>query len=106
MGGKGGSGDDNSAMMQQIMDSMSGGEAPHTPSAPHIPQAPPPMQMPDIIKPLGIDWTDQNAQLAAKTKADYRNQQADRKGRLDTVLSSPLADDDKVDVTQSLLKGS
>ncbi len=94
------------AMMQAMQSQQSGVETPHMPEAPHMPAAPEPLKLPEIQKPLEIDWTEQNDQLSAKARADFHNDQTSKKGRLDTVLTSPLLDDDEVDVTQSLLKGS
>jgi hypothetical protein len=112
-GGKGGS--DNTTVMYDLMQQISGGQQQaHAPApapmpayhAPQMPQAPPVLEMPDIVQPLEIDWTEKNSQLANKARADFHSSQASKKGRLDTVLTSPLADDDDVDVTQSLLTGS
>lgn len=64
------------------------------------------LEMPEIVTATEVDWTEQNSQLSAKAKADYQSDLASKKGRLDTVLTSPLLDDDETGVSQSLLTGS
>ena len=113
-GGKsGGGGSDNSAAMMQMMESMSSQQqqqVPHAPQMPQMqqqmPQQPPMMEMPSIVEPLDIDWTEKQDQLKAKAKADFNLDKARKKGRMETVLTSPLLDDEEVDVTSSILSGS
>lgn len=110
MGGKnGGGGSGNAEAMMQMMQTMQSQqsvETPHMAATPQMPETPAALQMPEIITPTEIDWTEQNEQLAAKARADYKSDLASKKGRLDTVLTSPLLDDDETDVSQSLLTGS
>lgn len=61
--------------------------------------------LPAIQQPLDIDWTEQQAQLASKMKADYNIDQTRRKSRQDTVLTSPLLDEEDAETTTSLLEG-
>ena len=63
------------------------------------------MSMPEVYRNPIIDWTEQQDQLAQKSKADYHLEQLRRKGRGDTILTSPLLDDEDVDVTGSILTG-
>ena len=69
---------------------------------PQMPDLPP---MPPISSAPTIDWTEKQEQLAAKQKADYHLDQARRKGSQDTVLTSPLLDDEDPEVTGSILAG-
>ena len=79
----------NAASMEALSNSM-----PNVPAMPTIPTP---------AKPLLIDWTEQQNQLAAKAKADYNVEQAQRRGAAQTVLSSPLGDEDDVMVSGSIL---
>ena len=69
------------------------------------PQLPPMPQVPEIARQPVVDWTDKQEQLAAKAKADYNVEQARRKGRSETILTSPLLDEDDATVTGSVLAG-
>jgi hypothetical protein len=71
-------------------------------SAPQMPDLP---QMPQVASAPTIDWTEKQAQLSAKQKADYHLDRARRKGAQDTVLTSPLLDDEDPNVTGSILAG-
>lgn len=62
--------------------------------------------LPEIYDTPEIDWTEQNASLAQKAKADASLDAARRKGRMDTVLTSPLADGEDTSVSGSLLTGN
>ena len=68
--------------------------------APQLPQAPVPSRVNDI------DWTEKQDQLKSKMKADYNIDQARRKGRTGTVLSSPLLDEEDATTTGSVLASS
>lgn len=63
-------------------------------------------EMPAAYRNPEIDWTEAQGQLSQKAKADYHLDQMRRKGRQDTVLTSPLLDDEDVDVTGSILTGA
>lgn len=69
---------------------------------------PPEPPMPPILPPIDsgpdVDWTEQNRELAAKARADYNVEEARRKGTLDTILTSPLLDDEEAQTT-SILAG-
>ena len=71
-------------------------------SAPQMPDLP---QMPQVASAPTIDWTEKQAQLSAKQKADYHLDRARKKGAQDTVLTSPLLDDEDPNVTGSILAG-
>ena len=93
-------------MMQAMMGSMMGSmesmnqmymsnmQPPELPPFPSIPS------MPDI------DWADQNQKLNEKARADYKNERARKFGRLDTILTSPLLEDEEPELTKSLLTGA
>lgn len=76
-------------MMQQMSSQM-----------PELPSVP---DMPVIDKTPTIDWTEKQDQLLAKTRADYNVDEARRKGVADTVLTSPLLDEEDAFVTGSVL---
>lgn len=67
------------------------------------PQLPPMPSIPEVARDPVIDWTEKQAQLAAKAKADYNVDEARRKGRSDTILTSPILDEDDATVTGSVL---
>lgn len=52
-----------------------------------------------------VDWTEKNKELAARAKADYGLEKAQKVGRLDTVMTSPLLDDEETSTTKSVLGG-
>lgn len=85
--------------MQQMLSSQAL-LASQTPAPPPIPDTPP------VERTPVIDWGTKNAELLAKSRADYKVNQARRKGRKDTVLTSPLLDSETTDTTSSLLIGS
>ena len=92
------------AMMMGMMEAMSASSAAMMHSA-QPPQLPPMPQIPEIARDPVIDWTEKQEQLAAKAKADYNIDQTRRKGRSDTILTSPLLDEDDATVTGSVLAG-
>ena len=61
--------------------------------------------LPDIYRDPVIDWSEKQEQLRQKASAEYSLDQVRRKGRTDTVLTSPLLDDEEADVTGSILTG-
>lgn len=92
------------AMMMGMMEAMSANSMAMMHQA-QAPQLPPMPQIPEIAREPVIDWTEKQAQLAAKAKADYNIDQTRRKGRSDTILTSPLLDEDDATVTGSVLAG-
>ena len=84
-------------MMMMLMSIMGGMSAPEPPSQPIIPE---------VFREPETDWTEKNKQLAAKVKADYRSDQAKKKGRADTVHTSPILDEEEATVGGSILTGS
>jgi hypothetical protein len=67
-------------------------------------QTPPPViQVPPIQKSANIDWSEKQAQLAAKMKADYGIEQARKKGVSQTIHTSPLLDDEDPKTTGTLV---
>lgn len=72
-------------MMQGMMGMMSSMSMPETPTIPDSPEV-------ETEEP--IDWTERNKQLAAKAKADYQDDERRKKGRNDTILTSPLLDEE------------
>lgn len=83
------------AMMQQQNQVM---QAMANQPPPILPQAPP------IVNAVDVDWTEKNKQLAEKARADYNLEKARQKGRTDTILTSPLLDEEQP-LTTSLLTG-
>jgi hypothetical protein len=71
-------------------------------SAPQMPDLP---LLPQIASAPTIDWAEKQEQLSAKQKADYHLDRARKKGAQDTVLTSPLLDDEDPKVTGSILAG-
>jgi hypothetical protein len=91
-------------MMMGMMESMASSSAAQVEALSNqMPQVPAMPTIPTVAKPLIIDWTEKQEQLAAKAKADYNVEQAQRKGAAQTVLSSPLGDEDDVFVSGSIL---
>lgn len=62
--------------------------------------------MPAATRDTVIDWTETQDQLQAKNKADYHLDQLRRKGATDTVLTSPLLEDEEPSLGSSVLTGS
>jgi len=63
------------------------------------------MELPEIYRNPEIDWTGKQEQLSKKASADYNRTQILRKSRLDTVLTSPLLDEEEPNVGGSVLSG-
>ena len=59
--------------------------------------------LPEAVRDPIIDWTEQQEKLSNKARADYSLDQARRKGRQDTILTSPLLDDEEPNITGSVL---
>ena len=83
-------------MMMMFASMMGGMNAPTPPDQPIIPQ---------VNREPEIDWTEKNKTLAAKLKADYKSDQATKKGRRKTVHTSPLLDGEETTVGGSILTG-
>jgi hypothetical protein len=62
-------------------------------------------EIPVVEKSTPIDWTEKTKELSSKMKADYALENAQRVGRQDTILSSPLLDNSTPETTKSLLAG-
>ncbi|RKZ80041.1 MAG: hypothetical protein DRQ35_03050 [Gammaproteobacteria bacterium] len=86
--------------MMMMMSSMMGGLSGMTP--PGVPELP---EAPEIERTPEIDWKERNAQLQAKMKGEQFSDNAARKGRTDTIHTSPLLDEqpDVAEVASSLL---
>ena len=82
------------AFMNQMMEMQAGL------AAMQVPQLPP---LPSIERDPIIDWAEKNEQLVAKARADYGIDKTRRKGRSDTILTSPILDDEDAETTGSLL---
>lgn len=87
----------NDEIMMQYMNSIMSMQAG---MASQIPQLPP---TPEIERDPIINWAEKNEELIAKSKADYNVDKARRKGRFDTILTSPLLDDEDPETTASLI---
>lgn len=61
-------------------------------------------QFPSIATSPDIDWAEQSAKLAAKTKADEAIASKQRRGRASTIATSPLLDDEDAKTTLSVLE--
>lgn len=111
IGGKGGAEappeadytDMNSTLAQMMMMSQQMSAAQQSMAA--MPTQPEQTAMPEIVETKQIDWTEKQKQLASKMKADYGADKAARKGRLDTIHTSPLLDDDEAETTKQGLIG-
>lgn len=109
-GGKGGggappqadySGMEGAMAQMMMMSQMSAMQQPQMPEQPEM------SDMPEIRKTEEIDWTDKQNKLAAKMKADYGAELASRKGRKDTIHTSPLEEEeDNVETTNKTLSGA
>ena len=92
------------AMMQEAMGAMMEFSMSSMEQVTAMANQPPPMpEIPQIMREPIIDWAEKNAQLKAKSKADFGVDSARRKGRQDTIVTSPLLDDDETNVTPSLI---
>ena len=83
--------------MMMMMMSVLGAGAPEPPSQPILPE---------VYREPEIDWTEKNKTLAAKMKADYKTDQANKKGRSQTTHTSPLLDEEEATVGGSIITGS
>jgi len=62
-------------------------------------------KVPEVQKTDSIDWKKENDRLKNMMSAEYNLDRARRKGRMDTIHTSPLLDEDEAETTRSLLKG-
>jgi len=91
--------DDNMAMYQAMLAAMMTSQQ----NAMAAMQQPPaPLQMPAIQETRKIDFSEQQAKLAAKAKADYGADQARRKRFADMVHTSYLLDEEEPTTTTVL----
>lgn len=65
-----------------------------------------PIIPPTVYRAPEVDWSEQQEQLAAKVRADYNVEEARRRTRSDTILTSPLLDEEDANVWgSSILTG-
>ena len=96
----GGSGEEDMMgmmMMMQMMEGMNQQQNQWQP--PPLPQMP---DAPEVTRSQNIDWAEKQSQLSSKTKAQSALDAQRRKGRLGTIHTSPLLDEDP-ETTTSLL---
>jgi len=79
---------DPTMMMQMMGMMMQQGGMFAPPPVPSIPAAP------AVTKDPAVDWTEKNKELANKVRADYQTSQSKKRGRTDTILTSPLLDEE------------
>lgn len=96
---------DYMTMMAMMMEGM-GGMASSFSEAASQPQMPALPAVPTVFRAPIIDWTEKQGQLNQKMKADYNVDQTRRKNRTDTILTSPLLDEEDATTTGSVLSGS
>lgn len=65
----------------------------------NAPEAPDPIAVPEVVRTEEVDWTEKMDQLNSKAKADYTLDRARKQGRLDTIHTSPLLDDEDIATT-------
>lgn len=95
---------DNSAEMLAMMSAMMEGmNAQMANAASAIPEAPVLPDAPAIESTPAIDWTEKMDQLRAKTRAEYSAEVSDKKGRMSTIHTSPLLDNDTEEEDTTLL---
>jgi hypothetical protein len=63
-------------------------------------------KMPDVTEAPKVDWASESEKLAAKVKTSSALEQAKKVGRTQTIISSPLLDDESAQTTFSSLIGS
>jgi len=83
------------SMMMNMFSQMMASQSAQAP-LPTIPEAP------EIVKDPEIDFSERTKELAEQVRADYQDEQTRKRGRADTILTSPLLDDE-LDKTGSLL---
>jgi len=70
------------------------------------PQPPPLPSLPEIKRDPITNWTEKNNELMSKARADYADDTKSRKGRTQTILTSPLLDDEDINVSGPSLIGA
>ena len=71
------------------------------------PEPPDPPILPEVYRDPEVDWTKRKDQLSAKAKADYLSDLEGKKGRSDTIHTSPFLDEeDPTTSGESILTGS
>lgn len=71
-----------------------------------IPQQPVLPETPDLSVLDDVDWKEKQDELLAKASIDFNAEKEGKKGRVDTILTSPLLDDEDPETTKgSLLTG-
>lgn len=95
-------GEDNTWMLMELMSSMSGMMESMMEMS-MMPKDPGMAPLPDLQATPEVDWSDKEKQLLNKVKADYSLDEMRRKGRQDTILTSPLLDEEDATTTQSIL---
>lgn len=58
---------------------------------------------PAVRTPEAVDWSQKTAELAERAAADYHLDRSRRKGRMQTIYTSPLLDEDNPNVKGSIL---
>lgn len=76
-------------MMMEMMSAKPEAEAPQ-----YIPPPPPLPEMPEIQKPAKRNWAEEYDKLRAMARADYQAANKDHHGRVDTIHTSPLLDEE------------
>jgi len=97
---------DSSELMLMQMQMMQQAMAQSAMAAAAIPQAPPMAQVPEIYTSPTVDWSDKIKQISSRMKGEDAIENARRIGRAQTILSSPLLDEEEAVTTDSLLEGS
>ena len=100
------SGMDDMAVLEAMMGMMSGMSEAMATMAAQTPQTPEPTEQPQIATAAPVDWDAKMSELQAKTRADYANTTAKKKGRTDTIHTSPLLDETDTDTTTQTLIGA
>lgn len=85
----------SAGLMQQLMQMQM-----QPPQLPPIPE----VNVPEVQRDPEMNWAERHEQLASRMRADYALDTG-RRGRLETILTSPLLDDEDAHVTSSVLAG-
>ena len=68
-----------------------------------MPEMPSLLDMPQASRDPEIDWGEKQDQLSMKQRADYNREEMLRKGRTDTIHTSPLLDEEYANVSGSII---
>lgn len=85
--------------MGEYMDSMMEQQLLEMPEVPSL------LDMPQASRNPEVDWTEKNDQLSAQQRADFNREEMLRKGRTDTIHTSPLLDEEDANVSGSIIAG-